>query len=137
MKQVIGIFIVVFLIISLYLCILSFLLYLLGLIPILEIQIEGFYKLLGFSVCVMLWAIPFEIINLLLASLPKNSIINKGIILVNIIFFTFYIIWLDSRFTSISFSTLGMVCYIIVLVLIAMIIQIGGEKIAVHDKRKS
>lgn len=63
MTFIIGI-IVVLLIITLYMGIISFLIFLLSLIPILDITINSWFSLFAFSLCIIIWVIPYVLITI-------------------------------------------------------------------------
>lgn len=125
---------------SLYLGILSFIGFVLSLISFLEIHILHGSSLILFSLFVMLWTIPLEVTDTLLHGLFRNVIrdrfIEKISIILNIAIFTFFVNWLDNKIIGITFSSRGMICYIICVAVLCLGTIKGGYLIKKADEKR-
>ncbi|MFD3449438.1 hypothetical protein ACFDTO_33205 [Microbacteriaceae bacterium 4G12] len=126
---------VVFIIIIFYIFSVSFLIYLLSLVSILEIHILRWQSIIIFSIGTFLWMVPYELISLLYSIRFRNkTVLNLFVTLLNVILFTFFIIWLDTKVKGISFSTQGLVVYIILVFVILIGIQKKGEQLEKDER---
>ena len=73
------------------------------------------------------WMIPYEVISLLHSIRVRNkAILNLLVALLNVILFSYFIIWLDTKIKGILFSSQGLVVYIIFIIIFLIGIQKGG-----------
>ncbi|MEK5389493.1 hypothetical protein NSQ59_03790 [Margalitia sp. FSL K6-0131] len=125
--------VVILLIVALYTGIFSFLIYLLSIIPILNITIYNWPSVFTFSLCIIIWIIPYELIGFLQDIPGKNKYLIKLFSLIstllNLSLFTLYILFLDHRFIGLSFSKVGIICLIIITIALSKIINIAGTKL--------
>ncbi|MBB2482656.1 hypothetical protein H5P36_21030 [Bacillus sp. APMAM] len=125
--------VVILLIVALYTGIFSFLIYLLSIIPILNITIYNWPSVFTFSLCIIIWIIPYELIGFLQDIPRKNKYLIKLFSLIstllNLSLFTLYILFLDHRFIGLSFSKVGIICLIIITIALSKIINIAGTKL--------
>lgn len=138
MTFIIGI-IVVLLIITLYMGIISFLIFLLSLIPILDITINSWFSLFAFSLCIIIWVIPYVLITIFQAIKISNIFIKRLIRivseLINIILFTLYFLFLDNHFVDLSFSTFAVIIVIITILILSSIVNVAGERLKDGEKK--
>lgn len=142
MKKIIFglcIVVVILLIAALYTGIFSFLIYCLSLIPILNITIYNWLSVFTFSLCIIIWVIPYELINFFQDIPIKNKYLKKIVsiipTLLNVLLLTLYILFLDQRFVELSFSKIGVICLIITIIALSKIINIAGIKLKDAEKR--
>lgn len=130
MKNILVFSAIIVFTLSLYVGILSFIGFLLSRISFLEIHILHGSSLILFSLFIMLWTIPFEVIDTLLHGLFRNVIrdrfIKKISIILNIAIFTFYVNWLDKKVKGITFSKWGMIWYIVCVAVLCLGTIKGG-----------
>ena len=143
MKSVIPSLIILFfivLIITMYVGIISCLIYFLSLIPILNITINNWFSLFTFSLCIILWVVPYIFINIFQAIPLKNKFLKRLIILISelisVLLFTLYMLFLDKHFVNLSFSNSGIIIIIITILVLSKIINIAGQKIKDEDTKK-
>ena len=136
MKKIIFwlcIVVVILLIAALYTGIFSFLIYFLSLIPILTITIHNWPSVFTFSLCIIVWVIPYELIGFLQDIPSKNKYLKKIFVMIstllNLSLFTLYILFLDQHFIGLSFSKVGIICLILITIALSKIINIAGTKL--------
>lgn len=141
MKKVIfGLYIVIviLLITALYIGIFSFLIYLLSLIPILNITIYNWLSVFTFSLFIILWVIPYELINFFQDTPVKNKYLKKTVLIIltllKALLLTLYILFLDQRFVGLSFSKIGTICLIIIIIALSKIINMSGNRLKDAEK---
>ncbi|MDX8360253.1 hypothetical protein [Cytobacillus sp. IB215316] len=131
-------FIIVFTI-SLYVGISCLVIYLLSLISSLAIEIYNWHSMMLISLLNFFWLLPFDIISSLFNVSTPNKKINDFVklvgLLVNVAVFSLFVIWLNNTFTGVSFSKIGLVCYILAMTIIVHLTMIGGTIIEEQDKR--
>jgi hypothetical protein len=138
MALIFGIIVVTLLIITLYIGIISFLIFILSLIPALGITIDSWVHLFAFSTCIIFWIIPYVFINVFQSIPIKNKLLN-GLVkiiseLLSTLLFTLYVLFLDRFFIGLSFSALGIVSIIITIMLFTVIINITGTRLKDNNK---
>ncbi|RXJ04307.1 hypothetical protein DS745_02670 [Anaerobacillus alkaliphilus] len=135
MKNILLTLVVILLILGLYLGGLTLLLLIMSLFSL--IQIDSWIAAIIFSFCVILWSLPFELLGLFdglsLRSSFGRRVLRLLVVLFQFAVFTFYVIWLDMKFTTISFSNVGMICYIIIVGCITLGVMVGGQKVKQQD----
>lgn len=140
-KNVIGLIFVAIIIIVLYLGVLCSIIFCLCFIPFLEIEVISWTSVLAFSLFVLIWSVPFEIISFLMDFRIKNKSTKKVIwtatIILNFIAFTIFVIWLNSYLEGIHFSNTGLVFYIIIVALLVIVINTNGNRIKDSDHKQS
>lgn len=135
----IGIIVVILLIISLYMGIISLLIFLLSLIPILNITINSWFSLFAFSLCIIIWVIPYILITIFQAIKISNIFIKRLIRilseLINIILFTLYFLFLDKYFVDLSFSNSAVIIVIITILILTAIVNVAGKRLKYVEKK--
>lgn len=128
-----GILVVVLLIIILYIGFISFLIFLLSLIPVLNITIDNWLSLFAFSLCIIVWLIPYVLISIFQSIPIKNKLLKRltKIIseLLSTFLFTLYVLFLDKHFINLSFSTFGIISIVISIIFLSVIINEAGERL--------
>ncbi|MGM7684792.1 hypothetical protein ACSVDA_22030 [Cytobacillus sp. Hm23] len=125
-------------IIALYIGIFSFFIFILSLIPVLDIKIDSWTSVFIFSICIILWVIPYELINFL-QDIPTKSRSIKNILMIiasvlSVTLFTLYILFLERKINYLSISDTGIVFLIITVFIIFKLIIILDKKIEKEDK---
>lgn len=138
-NNVLGLIVVIMLFIIFYLVVLYSIVFCLSLIPFFGVEIISWRSVFTFSIWVMLWIIPFEIISFLMDIRIKNKTRKEAIrlltITLNLLAFTFFVIWLNSRIIGIQFSNIGVVSYIIIIALLVFAIYISGNRLKEIDNK--
>lgn len=133
MKNVILTIVVISFVICLFLGLYTLVLYVLRIFSLVEI--DSFKSAAIFTLCIMVWAVPFEVIGLFDRFFVNGGFGGIVLLLLQFVVFTFYLLWLDKMFSTISFSSVGMVCYIIIIALLVLGTMIGGEKVKEQDEK--
>ncbi len=129
MREIFSFASVAFIIICFYIVSVSFFIYLLSLISFLGIRILEWKSIVFFSLGTFFWMIPYEVISLLHSIRVRNkAILNLLVALLNVILFSYFIIWLDTKIKGILFSSQGLVVYIIFIIIFLIGIQKKGEQ---------
>jgi hypothetical protein len=139
-NNVIGLILVAMIIIILYLVVIGSIVFCLSFISFLGIKIFSWSSVFAFSLYVIIWSVPFEIISFLMDIHIKNIFTKKVIwlatIILNFIGFTIFVIWLDSHLDGIQFSNPGLVCYIIIIAILVNVINTSGNRLKEVDNKQ-
>ena len=131
--------VVILLIFTLYIGIISSLIFLISLIPVLNVTINNWYSLFAFSLLIILWIVPYVLINIFQSIPIKNKILKRLIRiiseLISVFLFTLYVLFLDKHFVNLSFSTIGTIFVIVTILVLSIIINIAGERLKDKDKK--
>lgn len=138
MILILGTLFVILLIITLYIGIISFLIFLISLVAVLNVTINNWFSLFAFSLCIIIWIVPYVLINIF-QSIPTKNKNSKRLIriiseLISVFLFTLYVLFLDNHFVYLSFSNFGIICVIVTIIVLSKIINIAGKKL--KDKEK-
>ncbi len=133
MKNIILTVAVILFVICLFLSVYTSLLY--GLRVFSLVEIDSLISAILFTLCIMVWAIPFEVIGVFDRFFADGGLGGMVLRLCQFVVFTFYLLWLDKKFVTISFSSVGMVCYIIIVAVLVLGTMIGGEKVKEQDEK--